>query len=233
MEYVTRRQAIRGMSGLVATTAIVGPARALPPVAWIGGIAVGLVSNAAYELIKNYWGLQDWNNPPTKLASPVQAPHAEAIKPLQQQGFAVTPTLSGPYSGGNIEISRATRGDEFKLLSTANHDDKVCTTESDKTDALALSLLGKTLRDRGLAPRDVQALTLPIHPMADARYSGNTRFSPTYMTPSNGTINWSTDYLSRRPNFAATIRSGPVDTSFRFAQHDDGRWVFDMKTVRG
>jgi hypothetical protein len=205
----------------------------MPAPAWIGGIALGLVSNAAYDLIKNYWGLQDWNNPPTKLASPVQVPHAEAIKPLQQEGFSVKPKLSGSYSGGSIEISQATRGDEFKLLSTANHDDKVCTTQSDKTDTLALSLLGKTLRDRGMAPRDVQALTLPIHPHADARYSGNRRFSPTYMTPSNGTINWSTDYLSTRPNFATTIRSGSVDTSFRFAQHDDGRWVFDMKTITG
>jgi hypothetical protein len=233
MEYLTRRQAMQGVSGYIATTAITGPAWALPPVAWIGGIAIGLVSNAAYDLIKNSWGLQDWSKPPADLSNSVRAPHAEAIKPLQQQGFDVTPTLSGSYSGGNIEISRATRGDQFKLLSTANHDDRVCTTDSDKTDTLALSILGKTLRDRGLAPDDVQGLTLPIHPKADARYSGNRRFSPTYMTPSNGTISWSTDCLSMRPNFAATIRSGPVDTSFRFAQEDNGRWVFDMNTARG
>src|SRR4051794_2065120 len=110
---ITRRQALWGASGLIATTAIVGPAQAMPPPAWIGAIAVGLASNAAYDLIKN-WGLQDWNNPPTKIPTPVQAPHADAIKPLQREGYVIKPTVSGPYSGGSIEVSQAIRGDDFK-----------------------------------------------------------------------------------------------------------------------
>lgn len=241
MEYVmTRREAIWGGSCLIATTGIVSPAQALalPVPVWTGAIAVGLASNAAYDLIKNNWGLQDWlDSPSTKIGSPssVQAPHAEAVKPLRKEGYEVKPTLSGPYSGGSIEISQAVRGEDLELLTTTdhsatNHSVNVCSNRFDKADIMGLSLVAKALCDQGVSPADVQALTLPLHPPGAHRYVGNRRLSPTYMTPSNGTINWSTNFRSTRPNIATTIRSGPVDTTFRFAQRDNGSWVFNMKT---
>jgi hypothetical protein len=167
--------------------------------------------------------------PGAKIAPEVSDDHNLAIAPLEQQGFTVRPKFSGKFDGGDLRLSEARQADDFLALSTTNHGNNVCTLKLDKPDTIALNVVANALRQKGFDGRSVQAATLPMHPPAANQYVGNRRFSPTYMTPSHGTISWSTDVSSARPNPATEIRSGIVRTNFRFAQRNDGTWTFDMQ----
>jgi hypothetical protein len=178
-----------------------------------------------------HWGLVPGSRAPTSVA----AAHQREVGPLAQQGYSVRPVYSGTYSGGDFELSEATRGDEFLALGTTNHATvngrTTCTPRFDAADALQLRLVSSALRSKNFDPRDIQACVLPLHPNAANRFIGDRRHSPDYMTPSHGTIAWSTNVNAARGNLATAIRSPVVKADLKFAEMENGRWVFDMKRV--
>jgi hypothetical protein len=225
MSYITtRRQAILGASSLIITTGIGGPATAFAP--WWTAFSAAVAAGWLVEALKN-WGLV----PEAKASTLVQGSHSEAIAPLQRQGYAVEPKYSGAYSGGDFQLSEARRGDDFLALGTTTHGNNTCTLKFDKADTINLGLVASALRNKGFDTRTIEAAALPIHPPSADQYVGSRRQSPTFMTPSHGTINWSTDVSGARPNFVTSIRSGIVRADLRFAQRDSGRWTYDMQNV--
>ncbi len=220
---ITRREVVVGTAVLVGTSALSRPATAFWP--WWTAFSAAVAAGWLVEAIKN-WGLV----PETRLNTSVQESHVAETTPLKQQGYSVQPKYSGPYSGGDFELSEATHGDDFLALGTTNHGHNTCTLKFDKADTVNLGLVASALRQKGFNTRAIEAATLPIHPPGANQYDGSRRQSPIFMTPSHGTINWSTDVSGTRPNFVTSIRSGIVQADLHFAQ-DNGRWVFDIYNI--
>jgi hypothetical protein len=175
-----------------------------------------------------YWGLVPGSSASTSVATA----HESEAAPLVRQGYSVRPMYSGAYSDGDLMLSEATRGDEFLALSTTNHAtvnrQTTCTPQFDKVDAAALRLVSGALRNKGLATNEIQACVLPLHPNESNRLVGDRRQSPAYMTPSHGTVAWSTNVHAPRGNLVTAIRSPVIRANLRFAQMPSGRWTFDM-----
>ena len=220
----TRRQAIIGAASVVATTGFSGRATAFAP--WWTAFSAAAAAGWLVEALKN-WGLV----PEAKASTSVHGSHAQVVTPLQQQGYSVQPLYSGAYSGGEFELSEARQGDNFLALSTTSHGNNTCTIKSDNADTIIQGLTSKALRHKGFDTHEVQACALPIHPPSANRFIGSRRQSPTYMTPSHGTIAWSTDVNDTRPNFETLIRSRIVNANIRFTKFDNGGWRFDMQRV--
>jgi hypothetical protein len=220
----TRRQAIVGAASIAVTTGIGGQARAFAP--WWTAFSAAVAAGWLVEALKN-WGMV----PEAKAITSVQGDHGRAVTPLQQQGYSVRPMYSGAYSGGDFELSEARQGEDYLALGTTNHGTNTCTLKLDKADTINLGLVAKALRSKGFDAHEVEASALPLHPPAANRFVGNRRQSPSYMTPSHGTITWSTDINETRPNLATSIRSGIVSADLRFARLDSGRWTFDISRV--
>jgi hypothetical protein len=221
---VTRRQAIIGGGSVLALGGLIRPADAFG--AWWIAFTAAVAAGWLVEALKN-WGLVPHATAPT----PVHDAHEQEALPLQEQGYSVKPLYRGAYSGGDFELSEATRGDDFLALSTTSHWNNTCTHRFDTADAINLGLVAKALNAKGFDPVDIQASAMPIHPPGQNQFSGSRRQSATYMTPSHGTIAWSTEVSSSRGNFVTSIRSDIVAADLRFAQREDGRWVFDMTTA--
>jgi hypothetical protein len=220
----TRRQAIVGASSLIATMGIGSRAIAFTP--WWTAFSAATAAGWLVEALKN-WGLV----PEAKASTSVQGAHGREAAPLLQQGYSVRPMYSGAYSGGDFELSEARQGEDFLALGTTSHGSNTCTLKFDKADTINLGLVATALRHKGFDPHEVEAAALPIHPPSANQFIANRRQSPTYMTPSHGTITWSTDVSDIRPNLATSIRSGIVNADLRFARLDSGRWTFDMRRV--
>jgi hypothetical protein len=218
----TRRQVIVGTASAAALTATRMPATAFGP--WWIEIGAAVAAALLVEALKK-WGLLPWESSPTT----VQAEHDRQVTSVQQDGYSVQPLYSGAYSGGDLKLSKATRGDDFLALSTSNHGPNVCTIRLEKPDAVNLALVADALRQSGFNAGAIQAATLPVHPPAASQFAGNQRQSPEFMTPSHGMISWSTNWASSRPNLATSIRSGIVNADLRFAQLDSGDWTYDIK----
>lgn len=222
----TRRVVLVGGGSVIATSGMGSPAAAAIP-RWVISIGVGVAVGWMLEALK-HWGLVPGSRAPTS----VSGAHQREVGPLVQQGYSVRPMYSGAYSGGDYELSEATRGDELLALGTTNHDHpRTCTPRFDKADSLHLGLVSSALRSKGFDPRSIQACALPVHPNERNRLIGERRHTPDYMTPSHGTIAWSTNVQSARGNFATAIRSPVVKADLRFAQMDSGKWTFDMRRV--
>jgi hypothetical protein len=144
------------------------------------------------------------------------------------EGFAVRPMYSGGSAAGDFIVSEGTQADDFLALGTTSHGTNTCALRFDKADTANLALVSGALRQKGFYSNAIEAAGHPIHPPADNRYMGNERYSPTYMTPSHGTIAWKTNVSNPRPNLVTAVRSPIVNGNLRFAQLDDGRWTFDM-----
>lgn len=225
--YATRREVIVGTTTLLSSTMLVPTsALALWPSPWWVAFSSAVAAGSLVEAIKN-WGL----NPDTKSKTDVENAHKQEVAPLKQQGYSVREVYRGPYSGGSFELSEANRGEDFLALGTTDHGPNICTLKFDKADAVALGLVSSALRQKGLGAKDAQDAALPLHPSQAARSVGNRRHSPSFMTPSHGSISWSTETGAVRPNLAASIRSRKVNANLRFACLDSGKWTFDMQVV--
>jgi hypothetical protein len=217
----TRRQAMIGVASLVGTTAMSGKVQAFWP--WLGAFSAAAAAGWLVEALKN-WGFV----PDARTTTAVRQSHIQAIGPLQQQGYTVQPKYSGFYSGGDFELSEARRGDDLLAFGTTSHGHNTCTLTFDKADSINLGLVASALRKKGFDPGAIEASTLPVHPPGTNQYFGSRRQSPTYMTPSHGTIDWSTDVSGTRPNFVTSIRSDLIAADLHFVQ-DAGRWTYKME----
>jgi hypothetical protein len=222
----TRRVVLVGGASVIATTAgISTPANAFLP-RWIFSFTVGVAAGWMLEALK-HWGLVPGSRAPTS----VTAAHEREVAPLARQGYSVSPMYSGAYSRGDFELSEATRGDEFLALGTTNHGRSTCTPKFDKADTIHVGLVSSALRSKGFDTKDIETCVLPLHPNAANRFIGDRRHSPDYMTPSHGTIAWSTNVNAARGNFVTAIRSPVVNANLRFAHLENGKWTFDMVRV--
>jgi hypothetical protein len=217
----TRRVVLVGGASLIATSGIGTQADAQVP-RWIVSFAVGIAAGYVLEALK-HWGLV----PGSRAITSVAGAHEREVASIAREGYSVRPMYSGTYPGGEFELSEATRGNEFRALSTSRHGSSICTPKLDNADAVHLGLVSNALRIKGLSARDTALCVLPLHPNAGNRLIGDRRHSPNYMT-SHGTIAWSTNVNAPRGNFATTIRSPVVNAGLRFAHMDNGRWTFDM-----
>jgi hypothetical protein len=222
----TRRIVLVGGASTLAAAGMSSEASAFWP-RWVISFSAGVAAGWLVEALK-YWGLVPGSGATTVIAGA----HAGKVAPLEREGYRVRPLYSGTYSGGEFELSEATQSDEFVALGTSSHrltnGRSTCTLRFDKADAIALGLIGSGLHRKGFDASDIQACALPLHPSEGYRLANGRRFTPSYMTPSHGTIAWSTDVNSSRPNLATAIRSPVVNANLRFARMDNGKWTFDF-----
>jgi hypothetical protein len=221
----TRRQAMVGAASVIITTGISSRASAFI-VPWAGQIAGGVAAGWLVEALKS-WGLVPEARAST--APTVYNDHRQNVVVLQQQGYSVRPLYSGGSAAGDFALSEATLGEDFAALGTTSHDDSTCTLRLDKVDTVNLGVVASALRQKGFAASAVEAAGHPIHPRANNEFVGNERYSPEYMTPAHGTIEWKTNLSNPRPNAITAIRSGIVSCNVHVARRDGGGWTFDMR----
>ena len=225
----TRREALVGGASVIATVGMSTRASAAVP-RWVFTFTAGVAAGWLVEALK-HWGLV----PGSKGSTSVAESHRREVAPFARDGYGVTPMYSGAYAHGDYELSEARRQDELVALGTTNHatvnGSTTCTPRFYKTDAIQLGLVSNALSQKGLDRHAIQSCVLPLHPNASYRLVGDRRYSPDYMTPSHGTIAWSTNVHSQRPNLETKIRSPVINANLRFATTDRGKWTFDMVRV--
>ena len=221
---VGRRDLVAGASSAALAGCFSTSASAASP-AWVSAFAVAFVAGWLVEVFKNF-NLVPGPDP----QSATKSAHERESERFRREGYRVRPIYAGVYSHGELELSEAIREEELRALSTSTHGTNTCTPIFDNADVIALRLITTVLIKKGYSTKDIEACALPIHPSAVNSYKGDRRFSPTYLTPSQGTIAWSTRHLDRQPNLVASLRSPIVRADLRFAEFD-GRWKFDFQNV--
>jgi hypothetical protein len=221
----TRRQALVGAASIAITTATGHQATAFI-VPWAVRVGAGVASGWMVEALKN-WGLVPGAKRDT--AAAVQNDHLQKSADLQRQGYTVQALYAGDSAAGDFALSEARSGEDFLALGTTTHA-TTCTVKLDKADLASLAFTASALRQKGFEPRAIEAAGHPIHPAADNRLVGSTRYSPNYLTPS-GTIAWKTNVGNPRPNLVTAVRSGLINANLHFARLDSGKWVFDLRAA--
>jgi len=164
--------------------------------AWWRSFSVQSAAGWLVETLKNF------NLIPGSQASvpqKVQNDHLAEQSNHRSQGDGVKELYQGPYSGGDIAISSARRGDDaasYKGLITSNHSvhggRSTCTIVHMAPDIYALNRISTTLRERGVPKSVIQGSALPVH--SDSKYgnydsSGHAEWREA-MTPHGGRILW-------------------------------------------
>lgn len=224
----TRRKAIVGAASVIATMGMGSRSIALAPwwTAFSAAFSAQLATFGIVEALKN-WGFDLG----TRTRTSVQTAHQQEVAPLRNRGFDIRPLYAGGYSRGDFEVSEAVQGEDYFALSTTNRSSDICTLRFRPADAIHIGLVSRAFHKMGLHSSEIEAATLPLYRQEGTRFFfGDRKRSPTYVTPSRGTISWSTDFAIDTPNFTTLIRSNVVRVDLRFLRKN-GRWDLTMSFV--
>jgi len=193
---------------------------------WVSHFSAGAAANLLVETMKNYGWI-----PERQSHANLRPSHSAAEGSFERQGYAVKRVYIGDYSVGRAEVSQASRGTDVQsVCTTDHHGGQVCSIVKDKADVIMQGVTTSILRHKGLSPRQIEAVAFPLHPPAANHISGNRRMTPSFMTPSHGTVRWTSD-MTRTPNFSVQIRSQIVGCDIVANYAGDNSWAYDYQPV--
>lgn len=176
-------------------------------VGWWTAFTAGAAAGLLVEVVKNFGFISSAR---AAVSPTVADQHAQEARAQNSQGYDVNREYTGAYSGGDIALSGARRGNSYIAFGTANHDlrQRTCTLVYSSPDLFALKGLSIALRNKGVPTHAMQSKALPVHGNKVGTYDnyGHTAWREA-MTPNDGTVRWMARESKGRPTAVAEVNS--------------------------